>query len=465
MPDKNIFDVAIIGAGVVGCALARRLTLDGASVCVIEKAVDILDGASKGNSGILHTGFDAPVGSLELECIKAGYKELLEIKDRLALPVMKTGAVVIAWNDDQADRLPSLMDQARENGITDAVRLDRQEILSREPELSESLVSGFLIPGEFVLDPWTTPISYMMQALANGATLIRGARVENGDFDGSTWQIHAGEQKIAARTAINCAGLYGDVVDEVMIGRSAFQIRPRKGQFLVFDKTASGKIGSIILPVPSEKTKGVVVCPTSYGNILVGPTAEEQESRDDSSVDSSTLQMLRETAIRMVPALSSEPVTAVYAGIRPASEEKEYRISPYPEQSYVSVGGIRSTGLSAALGIAGHVAGLVEGMYQTDGPIREPVWPRVSGISEYGARDWQTSGHGGIVCHCELVTRREILDALSGPLRARSLAGLKRRTRATMGRCQGFYCSGELAAMTEQAFDIPIATAVNDHGQ
>lgn len=457
------FDVAVIGAGVVGCAVARRLALEGARVVVLEKAADILDGASKGNSGILHTGFDAPPGSLEQRCIAAGHAEYRAIRERLNLPLMETGALVLAWSEAEEAKLPALMAQARANGVDDVAPLTRAQILALEPNLSSAVRAGFRVPRESVIDPWSAPTAYLLQALANGSELRRGCEVTGGAFDGQRWTLETSAGPVGAGAVITCAGLYGDLVDRRLLGASAFSIRPRKGQFVVFDKAAAGLVGAIVLPVPTATTKGVVLCRTAYGNLLVGPTAEEQESRDDASTDGAALERLRARGIEMLPALAGMPVTAAYAGLRPASEDKDYRVTPYPERRYVSVGGIRSTGLSGALGLAGEVSRLVAGNWQ---PPAEVAWPAAPSIAEDSPRAWAAPGNGGIVCHCELVTRREIEDALAGPLPARSLAGLKRRTRVTMGRCQGFYCLGVLAEITagRLAPGLEIAQGAGDGG-
>ena len=458
------FDVTVVGAGVVGCAVARRLTLEGARVLIVEKAADILDGASKGNSGLLHTGFDAPPGSLEQRCVAAGHREYLEIREALNLPLMPTTALVLAWSEEEEARLPDLMDQARANGVDDITLLSRQEILAREPELSPRLKAGFLVPREAVIDPWSAPHAYLLQALANGAACRRGCEVLAGTFDGTAWRLETSGGAIRSRAVVNCAGLYGDLVDRRLLGASSFTIRPRKGQFVVFDKAAARLATAILLPVPTAHTKGVVVCRTAYGNLLVGPTAEDQDSRSDASTDRETLQRLRAKGIGMLPALAAIPVTAAYAGLRPASEIKDYRLQSYPERRYVSVGGIRSTGLSSALGLAREVQALLAGFGEVHTPLTDPVLPQVGAISEAAPRAWAEAGNGGIVCHCELVTRREIEAALEGPLAAQSLAGLKRRTRVTMGRCQGFYCLGALAGITEGRFapELEIADALGE---
>lgn len=458
------FDVIVIGAGVVGCAVARRLTLEGARVLIVEKAVDILDGASKGNSGLLHTGFDAPPGSLEQRCVAAGHREYLEIREALNLPLLQTGALVLAWTDEEEARLPELMAQARANGVDDVALLTWQEILAREPELSPRVKAGFLVPRESVIDPWSAPHAYLLQALANGAQCRRGCEVLGGGFDGTAWRLETSQGAIAGRAVVNCAGLYGDIVEQRLLGTSSFTIHPRKGQFVVFDKAAAKLADSIILPVPTAKTKGVVICRTAYGNLLVGPTAEDQESRSDAATDRETLQQLRAKGIEMLPALASIPVTAAYAGLRPASEEKDYRLQADTQRRYVAVGGIRSTGLSSALGLAREVQTLLEGFGEVHTPLSDPIAPQIGAISEAAPRAWAEAGNGGMVCLCELVTRREIEAALAGPLAAQSLAGLKRRTRVTMGRCQGFYCLGTLSKMTADRFapELEIADALGE---
>ena len=452
-----LFDVVISGAGVVGCALARRFTLEGAKVLVLEKASDILEGASKGNSAILHTGFDAPVGSVEQQCIVDGYHEYLRIRDKFNLPLLQCGALVLAWNEDEEGRLEAIVDAAHQNGIRDASLLGERQTRSMEPGLGPGVRAAVHVPGEYVIDPWSSPYAYMLQALENGASLVRDCELLGGCFESGAWRLRTGRGEIRGRYLINCSGLFGDRVDRELIGEADFEIRPRKGQFVVFDKSARALVDSILLPVPSEITKGIVVCPTIFGNLLVGPTAEEQQSRTDAGVDADQLRILLRRGREILPALEAHAITATYAGIRPATEHKDYQIRSYPERRYLSVSGIRSTGLTAALGIADRAFGIYAQAGGRRASLEGYSWPRVPGLADPGPRDWQQPGNGGIVCHCELVTRREILAALDGPLAARSLGGLKRRTRVTMGRCQGFYCSGELSELTADSFRQPLA--------
>lgn len=448
MNDGDLFDVAVIGGGVVGCAVARRFALEGARTVLLEKGRDILSGASKGNSAILHTGFDAPPNSLELQCIKDGHQEYCEIHERLNLPLLKTGALVVAWTDDQLVSLAGIVEQAHTNGVQDAHLISADEVYYREPNLGRGVRGAVWVQDEYLVDPWSAPYAYLSQAVENGAEVLFDVDVRTGGFDGTHWTIPDSRGSIRAKLIINCAGLYGDLLDRDMLGRKDFTIKPRKGQFVVYDKAASNLLSAIVLPVPNEITKGIVVTRTVFGNLLVGPTAEEQDDRADASVDHDTLQMLIDKAEELIPGLRAMPITATYAGIRPATERKEYRIETHPDQNWITVGGIRSTGLTGALGIARHIYSLYQRMGYEHTPPVDITWPQMQNLAAHRPRDWQKPGYGEIVCHCEMVTQREIEAALDGPLAARSPGALKRRTRATMGRCQGFNCTHRLAQMT-----------------
>ena len=453
----SVADVAIVGAGVVGCAMARRFALEGANVVLLERGADLLSGASKANSAILHTGFDAPSGSVELSCMQAGYAEYLAIRESFNLPLLETGALVVAWSEAERTALDGIEAQARANGVNDIRRLTASEIRAREPELSPRALEALLVPGEHVIDPWSPFLAYLLQAKAHGAEIAFATEVVSGAFDRGTWTLQTTTGERRARAVINCAGLYGDRLDARLLGAASFQIRPRKGQFVVFDKAAAKLLGTIILPVPSERTKGVVLTRTAFGNVLVGPTAEEQDDRERATVEESALRGLIARAVEMVPALAHVGVTALYAGLRPATEEKGYRIATHRDRNWITVGGIRSTGLTASLGIAQHIYKLYEQMGNSHVAVADPASPCVPNLAEHRPRDWQSAGYGEIVCHCEMVTLREIELALSGPLPAGDFGGLRRRTRCGMGRCQGFYCNARLAELTANHFASPLA--------
>ena len=448
------FDAAIIGAGVTGIATARRLALAGQHVVLLEKGADILSGASKANSALLHTGFDAPEGSLELRCMQRGHAEFMAIRSAMNLPVLQTGAMVVAWTDAQHAALSEILAAAQRNGVTDTQLISKEELLAREPQLSDQARAAVLVPQEFVIDPWSPFHGYAQEILSAGGTIQRRTEVTGGRFDGAHWQIDTPGGPFHATSVINCAGLYGDRIDALLLGQTHFTIKPRKGQFVVFDKAAARLLHTIILPAPDARTKGVVLTPTIFGNLLVGPTAEETDDRHRATTTGPELQMLLAKAVEILPALRDMPVTATYAGLRPATEFKDYRIHHDASCNWLTVGGIRSTGLTASLGIAHHVADLL-GI--APGPATTPPW--MPNLAEYGPRDWQTPGYGAIVCHCEMVTQREIEAALASPFPPGDLGGLKRRTRCAMGRCQGFNCLGRIEELTRGRLSPAIAIA------
>lgn len=454
-------DVAVVGGGVVGCAVARRLALEGARVALLEKGADILEGASKGNSAILHTGFDAPPGTLEQKCVAEGYREYFDICSSLNLPVQETGALLSAWTEEEEGRFPSIIAKAEENGVDNLQVLSGREVLRREPNLDKGVRAAIHVPGESIVDPWSTPLAYIRQAVENGGQVVSNAGVSGGRFDGKRWLLETESGKVDTEYVVNCAGLYGDILEKDIFGESDFVIKPRKGQFVVFDKVAGRLLRSIILPVPTERTKGVVLFPTIFGNLVVGPTAEEQESRSDASVDKGILASLIDGAVGKLPLLAEAEVTATYAGIRPATDKNHYRVRFRQESNWVTLGGIRSTGLTSALGLARHVSDLLSLAEAGYEPIENPSCPVMPNLAEHLPRDYAKPGYGEIVCHCEMVTERELRAALTGPVPAGNLGGLKRRTRAAMGRCQGFNCAAKIASLAGGKLDAPLGTIID----
>lgn len=445
------FDIAVIGGGVVGLAILRRFAIAGLKCVLLERGSDILSGASKGNSALLHTGFDAPPKSLELRCMNAGYAEYLRIRQKLNLPLIESSALVVAWNETELAALPAIVEKAHKNGVKDVRAISQTELRLKEPKLANSALGGVFVPGEHIIDAWSAPLAYAHQALAHGAVILRNAEVTDGEFTQDAWTLVSKQGRITASVVINAAGNFGDLV-ELIARLSPFTIKPRKGQFVVFDKPAYKLLRAIILPVPTARTKGVVLFRTAFGNLAIGPTAEDQDEREIATCDQDTLRWLRFRAIALVPALANIDVSATYAGLRPASEHKDYVIEAVKDRNWITVSGIRSTGLTSSLGIADYVSQLYDknfGNLPKKSP--EQFWTPVPNLSEGRIRPYMKGGE--IVCHCEHVTRGEIETALEGPLPAGDMGGLKRRTRAMMGRCQGFYCSAHIAEITKGRFD------------
>ena len=454
------WDVAIIGAGVVGTAIARALAAFDLRCVLLDAADDVGTGTSKANTAILHTGFDAKPGSLESRLLTRGSGLLRAYAEQAGIAVERTGAVLVAWTAEQAAALPAIIADARGNGYLPVRELSAAEVYEREPALGLGALAGLLVPDESVIDPWTVPLAFATEAVRAGIVLRLGARVTgvSGAAGDAAFGLATARGPVRCRWAVNAAGLGSDEVDR-MFGGEGFTIRPRKGELIVYDKLARPLVRSIVLPVPTERTKGVLVAPTVFGNVLVGPTAEDVPDRRDVSTTEAGLSSLVVAAERIVPGLAGEEVTATYAGLRAATQHPDYQIGVLGR--YTRVAGIRSTGLSASLGIAEHVVDLLAGAGLPLRPRPRAVAhgtcpPRMPYLGESGRRPYHDPeriaadpAYGEIVCHCERVTRGEIRDALASDISPAGPDGLRRRTRAMNGRCQGFYCAANVSALLE----------------
>lgn len=450
------YDVAVIGAGVVGTAIAAELSGRGLRVGLLDRADDVGTGTSKANTAILHTGFDATPGTLEAKLVRRGYALLSDYAAAAGIPVEPLGALLVAWDEQQEAALPALQAKAAANGYDASIILDADELYDREPHLGPGARAALEVPGEHIICPWTTTIAYAQQALAGGVDLLLRTHVR-AVVPGRPHRLATSSGELTAEHLVNAAGLWSDDIDR-MLGHEQFTVVPRRGELIVYDKAARSLVNHILLPVPTAMGKGVLVAPTVYGNVLLGPTAQDVTEKNDTSSTALGLEFLQRNGSRIMPELVEEEVTAVYAGLRAATEHADYQIHSYPEQRYVCVGGIRSTGLTASLAIAEHVVGLLMESGLPAGPRADVPPPRLPNIGEAGVRPYQDSAriaadraYGRIVCHCERVSRGEVRDALTGPLPALSLDGVRRRTRAMNGRCQGFYCGAEIRAMVEDA--------------
>ncbi|MFI0819439.1 FAD-dependent oxidoreductase [Streptomyces sp. NPDC021098] len=462
----EVYDVAIIGAGVVGTAIARELAAYRLRIALVEASDDVGDGTSKANTAILHTGFDATPGTLEAGLVREGYRRLNAYAAETGIPVEPLGALLVAWDSEQLAALPALAEKAVRNDCHDTRILDADEVYAREPHLGPGALGALEVPGESIICPWTTTLAYATQAVDAGADLhlncTAGAIATRGAP--GHHEIATTRGPLRARYLVNAAGLYSDEIDR-RLGHTEFTVTPRRGQLIVFDKFARGLVGSILLPVPTAAGKGVLVAPTVYGNVMLGPTAEDLDDKHATGSSAAGLSVLRDKGARIMPELLEEEVTAVYAGLRAATEHADFQIRAHPEQAYVAVGGIRSTGLTASMAIAAHVRDLLTRCGLDPGPARELEPPRMPNIGEAFPRPYQRAdliaadpAYGTVVCHCERVTRGEIRDALRATVPPGSLDGLRRRTRATGGRCQGFYCGAAVRAQFDEAHATP-ATA------
>jgi len=453
--DDGCYDVAVIGAGVVGTAIGRQLARYSVRTVLLERANDVGTGTSKANTAIVHTGFDTQPGSLESSLVRRGHELLTSYARAAGIALEVTGAVLVAWNAEQAARLDDVLAKARANGYERAARMDLDELARREPHLAAGATGAVSVPEESIICPWSPSVAFATEAVGAGVELRLGTEVTDVGRDEDGWLLHTSVGPVRAEWVVNAAGLGADLLNR-RFGHDEFTVAPRRGQLIVFDKLARGLVSSIVLPVPTERTKGVLVAPTVYGNVLLGPTAEDIEDRDDTVTTAVGLDGLLDAGRRILPDLVHEEVTATYAGIRAATEHRDYQITVHEEEHYACVGGIRSTGLTASLAIAEHVVGHMEaaGLRLVEAE-QEPAIPHMPELGERTSRarafeDERLTqidpAYRHIVCFCERVTEGEVRDALATAVPANDLGGLRRRTRATTGRCQGFFCGADIAA-------------------
>ncbi|MEH3143606.1 MAG: NAD(P)/FAD-dependent oxidoreductase [Mycobacterium kyogaense] len=457
MSAEFVTDVAVVGAGIVGAAIARALAGTSLSVALVEARDDVGDGTSKANTALLHTGFDATPGTVESRLVARGYDLLGDYAERTGIPVERTGAMLVAWTQEEVDALPGLMVKAEANGYRDCGLLSADEVYRRVPALGPGAMAGLSVPGESIICTWTTNLALATDAVARGATLVRGARVTaavpGAEF--TTLQTTRGEMR--ARWVINAAGLGADHLD-AEFGHRRITVTPRRGELLVFDKLARPMVPMIVLAVPSSRGKGVLVSPTIYGNVMVGPTSENLTDRTATGTSEKGLDFLTSKGRALMPALFDEEVTATYAGLRAASNHDDYVIDLDAAARYVLVGGIRSTGLTSGMAVAEYVSGLLaEAGVDVSERDELPPPPRMPNIGEIGVRPYQDSqriatdpDYGRLVCFCERVSVGEIRDAFESPIPPADLDGLRRRTRVMNGRCQGFYCGAHTAELLAQ---------------
>ncbi|MEI7944716.1 MAG: NAD(P)/FAD-dependent oxidoreductase [Actinomycetes bacterium] len=456
-PHVRTFDVAIIGAGVVGAAIARELAHFELSILLIDAKSDVGAGTSKANTAILHTGFDMVPGSLESRLVSRGYALLRDYAREVGISFESCGALLVAWNDEELANLSKIQEKAIANGYHETYLVGVDALYAKEPHLGSGVLGALAVPGEWIIDPWSTTLAYATQAKSAGAILQLNTRVERISQSAHLHTLHTNQGEFEARYLVNAAGLYSDVID-AEFGFEDFVVTPRRGELMVFDKLARSLVSHILLPVPSSMGKGVLVSPTVFGNVMLGPTAENLSDKRATESSITGLAFLQEKGRKIMPALLDEEITAIYAGLRAATEHPDFQISLHAPQRYVTVGGIRSTGLTASMAIAEHVRDLLTTSGLDLGQQGDLPAIHIPALGESGVRPYlndeliaATPSYGEIVCHCERVTRGEIDAAMISPIPPRDQAALGRRTRATLGRCQGFYCHAEVRALLENA--------------
>lgn len=431
-PRHREVDVLVIGGGVVGCAILRELARYDVTVALLERRLDVGDATSKANSAIVHTGFDAPPGSLEARLLAESRGLWPGVVEDLRIPYLRTGALMLAL--DAAERVTideEIVPKAARNGVT-LQPLSRAEILETAPYVSDHVTAGVLVEGEGIIDPFWTTRAYCESAMRNGAGVLLGQAVTALTVSPRRLQVRTAEgMTVAAAMVVNAAGLWADEVAR-LAGDTSFHLTPRKGQFIITAEDHG--VAQIILPAPSKISKGMLVTPIVFGGVLLGPTAEDVADKGDLATTAEGLRRIREGVGRLVPAMTGASSVRQFAGLRAVSSTGEYIIRPSTvTPRLLHVTGIRSTGLSASPGIGRYVASLVR-----DELRLSPRSHFTETLPEYLGE--ARADEGDVVCLCRSITRGEVLAALRGPLPPATLDGLKRRTGAMLGDCQGNIC-------------------------
>ena len=446
-PESDVFDVAVIGAGVSGTSIARRLSAYQIRVALVEKEADVSFGVSKANSGIIHAGFHHGPDTLKAKLEIRGNLMFDQLKNELGFPFKRVGILVAAFSYEEMKTVEALYEQGLANGVPRLEIVGRDRLLGLEPQLSADVVGGLYAPTGGIIEPYRFAFALAESALKNGVELFTDWKLEAAHRRDDAWELvpHRGP-RIRARRAVNAAGLAADEVS-AMFAAEAFTIHPRKGEEFILDRNAEGLPSHVIFPVPTRVSKGTLVIPTVDGTMMLGPTAEDTEDKEDVATTPDNLERVFALATRMVPRLSKKDVITSFAGLRPALEGEDFFIALSRKAPHlVQVAGIQSPGLTAAPAIAE----LVKDLLKQDGqPMLEklgydPTLPAPVRIREADA--WalerlhaRDPAYGHVVCRCESVSEAEIVEAIRKG--HTSLDGVKFYTRAGMGRCQGGFCT------------------------
>jgi glycerol-3-phosphate dehydrogenase len=453
---NDLYDVAVVGAGVSGAAIARRLSAYRCRVVVLEKEWDVSFGVSKTNSGVIHGGFHYPSSLLKGRLEAAGNIMFDRLEQELHFPFRRCGILVVAFTVEEMKSIARLYSQGVENKVIGLELCSRDRVLTLEPELNPDVVGGLHAPSGGVIEPYRFVFSLMESAKKNGVELRTGFAVAKAERQNDHLLVHErGGERLRARYLVNAAGLYADEVSRAC-GAERFRIKPLKGQEILLDRNASGLPGKVVFPVPHARSKGVLVIPTPEGTCMVGPTAVEQEAKEDLSTSQGDFQTIFHSARRLIPAISERDIITAFAGLRPTLAGGDFYIAVSGTQGrLIQVAGIQSPGLTAAPAIAEYVKDLLKsaGLVLTERPDYDPLIDEVPRIRKLSAREADAlirrrPAYGEIVCRCETVSEAEIVAAIRRG--HTTMDGIKFYTRAQMGRCQGGFCTYKIMKILER---------------
>ena len=463
-----MYDVIIIGAGVTGSAVARELSRYKLNVCVLDKEEDVCCGTSKANSAIVHAGFDAAAGSLMARFNVRGNEMMDDISRDLDVPFKRNGAMVVCINESEKDGLQDLYDRGIANGVKGMQILTREEALEKEPNLSENVVAALYAPTSGIICPFILNIAMAENANANGVEFFFNTEVEaitpavcdkSGD---SIWKLRTNNGEYKAKYVVNAAGVYADVFHN-MVSADKIHITPRRGDYCLLDKSAGNHVSHTIFPQPTKFGKGVLVAPTVHGNLIVGPTAIDIDDREGNNTTAEGINALIAKAGDHVRNLPIRQVITSFAGLRAHEDGHEFIIGEVKDAPhFIDCAEIESPGLTSAPAIGEYVGAMLKekmGLEEKEewiGTRKGILNPADLSIEERNELIKKEPAYGRIICRCEMITEGEIIDAIHRPLGARSLDGIKRRTRAGMGRCQAGFCSPRSMEIINRELGIPM---------
>ncbi|MBP3797523.1 MAG: NAD(P)/FAD-dependent oxidoreductase [Ruminococcus sp.] len=454
-----MYDVVIVGGGVVGCAAAAELAKYQLKVCLVEKESDVCEGTSKANSAIIHAGFDAEPGTLKAKLNVRGSSMMAELSKKLDFSYENNGAMVLCFDEAQLGELEKLADRGRQNGVPVEI-LSGAQAREKEPRLSDEVVYALYAPTSGIVCPFEMTLAFAENAYENGVEFRLSTEVTGIEKTAEGFTVQTDRGSLETKAVFNCAGVYADKLNDMAGGRH-FNIIPRKGEYLLMDKDAGTAVSHTIFQLPTKMGKGILVTPTVHGNLLVGPTAQDIDDKENTSTTRDGLAEVRAKGSLSVKDLPFGKVITSFTGLRAVGDTHDFIIEESTE-GFFNAAGIESPGLSSAPAIAEMLRELLEKrMVLTPKPDHKDTR---KGVTHFAALDRDAQNalikeipeYGNIVCRCETVTEGEILDAIQRPLGATTLDGVKRRTRAGMGRCQAGFCSPKTILLLAEKLGVGI---------
>jgi glycerol-3-phosphate dehydrogenase len=459
MEDIIMYDVAIIGAGIVGCAVARELSKYDLNVVVIEKSFDVSDGSTKANSGIVHAGYDAVEGTLKAKLNVLGNRMYEDLCRELEVPFSRTGSLVIGFDEDEVKELRDLYNRGVNNGVEGLEVIDGTRLHEMEPNISEKAIAALYAPTAGITSPYELCIALAENANQNGVEFKLSTRVSKVYKYKDLFVIESNKDIVQAKYLVNAAGIFSDDINR-MIGGTPFNIIPRRGEYCLIDKSQGAIVNSVIFQAPTKKGKGILVAPTTHGNLLIGPNAIEITDKENIDTTDVGLQEIINGAKRSVNNINFREIITSFSGVRATPDRRDFIIN-VPVKGAVNAAGIESPGLTSAPAIAEMVLDLLisEGLKTNKKPkfikkrIRTKTFIEMD-EAEKRASLKENPLFGKVICRCEHVTEGDIISAIRGPLGPKTVDGVKRRLRAGMGRCQGGFCMPRVVEILSKELNI-----------